>query len=528
MVIYFPYVCARVLLRLCDVHVCMLDSMSKTETVAAAATASPKSEAKARQQLETYRVYVVTWNVGSRFPDNISLRQLLGLHDDASGDASPDLPDIYAIGLQEVNAQPQQQVLGLFKEDPWTHKAKKLLRFYDYVVVKTEQMQGLLLTMFVRRQHVEHLKDMEAEFTRTGFGGIWGNKGAVSIRFSLYGCALSFVVAHLAAHDHQLDERIEDYKQILENHHYHVKRYREIYDHDYVFWFGDLNFRLEGSDSPAEVRDALRDDKNHDALIQRDQLYQVREKTQKAFQVLHERLPAFPPTFKFKEGTSEYDMKRRPAWTDRIMYAVQPLNRQPGMQLSIEQCSYKSHPAYNISDHKPVTSEFTLKLYPNFRAPGVQFSSISVWGIGDENTVEYRKQPEFDEGPNDWIAIYATDYASLADYVAYEYVNQAESPTSSDSNNEPDYFETPAPTRRRRDQHQHRNRQRLRRQQEANEELVRLDFADDLELRHGEQYLLIYFRSTGIRGVTSISGISGTFVAERRGGSPHRTEYHVD
>ncbi|KRG00360.1 uncharacterized protein Dwil_GK27966 [Drosophila willistoni] len=493
-----------------------------SETSAPAAAASNQ-----RQQLETYRVYVVTWNVGSRFPDNISLRQLLGIHDAGANVDASHLPDIYALGLQEVNAQPQQQMLGLFKEDPWTHKAKKLLRQYNYVAFKTEQMQGLLLTMFVRRQHVEHLHDIEAEFTRTGFGGIWGNKGAVSVRFTLYGCGLAFVVAHLAAHDHQLDERIEDYKQILEHHHYHVKRYREIYDHDYVFWFGDLNFRLEGNDSSSEVREALRDDKQHEDLIHRDQLYQVREKSQQAFQVMHERLPAFPPTFKFKEGTSEYDLKRRPAWTDRIMYAVQPSNRQPEMQLAIEQCSYKSHPAYNISDHKPVTSDFTIKLYPNCRVPGVTFSSISVWRIGDENTVEYRKQAEFEEGANDWIGIFPVDYASLADYSAYEYVNQAESPTSSDSNNEHEYFDNPRPHRR--GHHHHRNRQRLRRQVEANQqEQVRIDFADDVDLRHGEQYLLIYFRSTGIRGVTSLAGISNVFVAEKRQGSPHRTEYHVD
>lgn len=395
------------------------------------------SKGKGKQQLETYRVYVVTWNVGSRFPDNISLRHLLGLQDVTvdkdTKETNAHLPDIYALGLQEVNAQPQQQVLGLFKEDPWTHKAKELLRNYDYVAVKTEQMQGLLLSMFVRRQHVEHLQDIEAEFTRTGFGGIWGNKGAVSVRFTLYGCGLAFVVAHLTAHDHMMDERIEDYKQILENHHYHVKRYREIYDHDYVFWFGDLNFRLQGSDSSTEVRELVRDESQHEALIQRDQLYQVREKSQLAFQVLQERLPAFPPTFKFREGTSEYDLKRRPAWTDRIMYAVQPLNRQPGMQLSIEQCSYKSHPLYTISDHKPVTSDFTIKLYPNVRAPGVVFSPLSLWKIGDENTVEYHKQAEFDEGSNDWIGIFPSEYASLADYVAYEYVNQAESPSSSDS-----------------------------------------------------------------------------------------------
>lgn len=48
----------------------------------------------------------------------------------------------------------------------------------------------------------------------------------------LYGVATTFVAAHLAAHDHELDERIEDFKQILSNHHYHVKKYKKIFDHE--------------------------------------------------------------------------------------------------------------------------------------------------------------------------------------------------------------------------------------------------------------------------------------------------------
>lgn len=43
-------------------------------------------------------------------------------------------------------------------------------------------------------------------------------------------------------------------------------------------------------------------------LIEKDQLELVRRQG-KAFAELEERLPAFPPTFKFEHGTSEYDMK---------------------------------------------------------------------------------------------------------------------------------------------------------------------------------------------------------------------------
>uniref|UniRef100_A0A1A9WWZ9 Inositol polyphosphate-related phosphatase domain-containing protein n=1 Tax=Glossina brevipalpis TaxID=37001 RepID=A0A1A9WWZ9_9MUSC len=456
------------------------------------------------------RVYVITWNVGSRFPDNISLRNLLGLNTTDH----QHMADIYAIGLQEVNVQPQQQVLGLFKEDPWTAKVKGALGDLGYVVFKTEQMQGLLLTMLIKRIHVHHLRNIEAEYTRTGFGGIWGNKGAVSIRFNLYGCDMTFVNAHLAAHDSHLEERIQDFKQIMDNHHYHVKRFRGIYDHDYVFWFGDLNFRLSGEDTSKEVEEAIICN-SFDELITRDQLSYVREVTREAFHLLHERKPTFPPTFKFKEGTCEYDLKRRPAWTDRILYGIQPDNCKPNTHLHVNQFTYKSHPDYSISDHKPVTGEFSIKLFPSDKIPIIHFSDLYVWRIGEENTVEYTKPVTFKECEHDWIGVYQCEYTSLRDYVAYEYVCQAESPPPSpDLTTDP--FFTHAP---RRLSQRHRNPNYLRRQMRDNDEIVRLDFADDIELKSGEQYVLIYFQNSGLRGVTSVYGISNVFRAEMAGSS---------
>lgn len=126
----------------------------------------------------------------------------------------------------------QNVVINMFKEDPWTSKFKDLLRSRDYVVLKTEQMQGLLLIVFTKRKHLLHVREVEAEYTRTGLGGIWGNKGAVSIRMNLYGTSLVFVNAHLAAHDHMLDERVDDYNSILEQHKYHVKTGQTILQHE--------------------------------------------------------------------------------------------------------------------------------------------------------------------------------------------------------------------------------------------------------------------------------------------------------
>lgn len=130
---------------------------------------------------------------------------------------------------------------------------------------------------------------------------------------------------------------------------------------------GDLNFRLHNDMgiTPEEIREHIRHD-HLDELIKTDQLLVCRQEG-RAFTELEERLPAFPPTFKFEHGTSDYDMKRRPAWCDRILYK-KPQHEFKNLELITEQTSYRSHPQFTISDHKPVSSEFTIQVcfYTNY------------------------------------------------------------------------------------------------------------------------------------------------------------------
>lgn len=56
--------------------------------------------------------------------------------------------------------------------------------------------------------------------------------------------------------------------------------------------------------------------------------------------------------------------RRRPAWCDRILYKT-PQTEFKNMELVTEQKSYRSHPQFKISDHKPVTSEFTINVSGN-------------------------------------------------------------------------------------------------------------------------------------------------------------------
>lgn len=53
--------------------------------------------------------------------------------------------------------------------------------------------------------------------------------------------------------------------------------------------------------------------------------------------------------------------RRRPAWCDRILYCVNSHNYE-NVTLKADQLSYKSHPSYLLSDHKPVSAEFNIKV----------------------------------------------------------------------------------------------------------------------------------------------------------------------
>lgn len=80
----------------------------------------------------------------------------------------------------------------------------------------------------------------------------------------------------------------------------------------YVFWVGDLNFRLEENDTDTPeliVERVKRAEKNdYSELLDCDQLRSVM-RNEKAFSELNERKPRFPPTYKYVIGTNEYDYK---------------------------------------------------------------------------------------------------------------------------------------------------------------------------------------------------------------------------
>ncbi|OXU29280.1 hypothetical protein TSAR_009446 [Trichomalopsis sarcophagae] len=363
------------------------------------------------------KLHFVTWNVATKYPEQ-DLSQLLGLSHFAT---SKQLADIYIIGLQEVKSQPQNIVLDIFFEDPWTKSFREALKDLDYVKLRTQRLQGLVLNVFCLRKHLTHLRTVDTQYTKTGFGGMWGNKGAVSIRFNIYGVNVCMVNAHLTPHDHLLADRIADYNTIIREHSYNVPDTTNILYHDYVFWIGDLNFRLAegltGHDIDALVK------KNHlDVLLEKDQLKTVME-NREAFAELTEEKITFPPTYKYEFASQEFDFKRRPSWTDRILYKVNK-DVYEDVSLKAVQYSYKSHPSYVQSDHKPVSAEFDIVIRPAIPDNGIEFNPINVWYIDEENAVSYKFLGNGKSCSGDWIGLYHEGFSSLDEYLVYEYIGR--------------------------------------------------------------------------------------------------------
>lgn len=383
--------------------------------------------------MENIRIYTATYNVGTANPDQ-PLEEFL-----ASYCKEDKLPDFYVLSFQEVKAQPQNMLLDVLFDDPWSHECRRLLQARNYIKLKSIRLQGLVMVVFSLRKHLLNIREIESEYTRTGFSGMWGNKGAVSIRLSIYGCSLCFVNAHLSAHDENLKDRCEDYNNIIKDQEFHVQETSKILFHDYVFWMGDLNFRLmeDYDKSPEEIEHQIIK-KEIRQLFAHDQLRYVMRKGE-AFSELTEQDPEFPPTFKFDVGTNKYDYKRRPAWCDRILYRVNS-NNYENVTLKVDQLSYKSHRNYVLSDHKPVTAEFIIKIPPinlgptvdqvfsGFSEEVVKFDHINEWNIDEDHKVVFRLNREMPETKDDWIGVFRENFSALDEYVSYDYVNKCSTP----------------------------------------------------------------------------------------------------
>lgn len=294
-------------------------------------------------------LFVGTYNVGGRGNRHADLSDWLF----PIGDKFK--PDIVVLGLQEVIELTAGSILNVdyTKNALWENIVADCLNQYGekYVLLRAEQMASLIILLFVKEDKVNHVKQVEGSTKKTGFKGMAGNKGAVAIRFNYCDTSFCFVNAHLSAGINNVEERANDYISI--NNSISFTGGRTIDQHDSVFWFGDLNYRI--SLDNFNVRKELSEQQPNyiEHLLKYDQLTQVLNAGQ-IFPNFCEPTLQFHPTYKYDVGTDLYDTSekaRTPSWTDRIIY--RGTNLHP--------LAYSDAPL-KLSDHKPVFAAYRVKI----------------------------------------------------------------------------------------------------------------------------------------------------------------------
>ncbi|XP_068512506.1 inositol polyphosphate 5-phosphatase K isoform X1 [Anas acuta] len=397
----------------------------------------------ARPALRGLRLHLVTWNVGTASPppDVTSLLQLNSL--------GPTM-DMYVIGLQEVNSRITNFLSDLAFDDPWSIFFMTVLSPLGYIKLSSVRMQGLLLLIFVKHVHLPFIRDVHTHYTRTGLYGYWGNKGGVTIRMSLYGHTVCFINCHLPAHMENTEQRLDDFEKILELQ-FEGENIPSTLDHDILFWFGDLNFRIADYGIHF-VRESI-NNKRYNLLWEKDQLNMAKKK--EAFlQEFIEGPLQFKPTYKFDLYSDVYDTreqkslfwfnekKRKPAWTDRILWRVKSLCQHASKEgefseeeqtISVTLNNYISHMSYGISDHKPVTGTFGLELKPLLTDPLITLNPEGEWSAEHDVLIRYSAVPEFPSSAWDWIGLFKVAFRHVNDYVTYAWVEDDEISSNKDS-----------------------------------------------------------------------------------------------
>ena len=138
-----------------------------------------------------------------------------------------------------------------------------------------------------------------------------GNKGSVGVSLKLFETHFCFVCSHFAAHTEQVEKRNADFritKQQLKFQDEKTSNSIELDQHDTIFWFGDLNYRIDA----ISLNDTLKyiGLSAFDELVKYDQLTNERMNS-KVFQEYTEGNIKFRPTFKYiiKSDIYEYQIR---------------------------------------------------------------------------------------------------------------------------------------------------------------------------------------------------------------------------
>ncbi|XP_057958789.1 type IV inositol polyphosphate 5-phosphatase 7-like [Malania oleifera] len=233
-----------------------------------------------------------------------------------------------------------------------------------YCLVASKQMVGIFLTIWVRSDLRDYVRNMKVSCVGRGLMGYLGNKGSISVSMLLHETSFCFVCSHLTSGQKEGDElrRNSDVMEILRKTRFprvhgvgDDKSPETILEHDRIIWLGDLNYRIALTYRSAK---ALVEMQNWRVLLENDQL-RIEQRRGRVFEGWKEGKIYFPPTYKYSTNSDRYagddmhpkEKRRTPAWCDRILWYGEGLH----------QLSYVRGES-RFSDHRPVYATFCAEV----------------------------------------------------------------------------------------------------------------------------------------------------------------------
>lgn len=255
--------------------------------------------------------------------------------------------DLFTIGVQECS---------IFKTKDWQKHLKTLISYYGYEEVSSIDMYQMFLIVFIKKELKPFVDNVCSSYKPMGFAKVIGNKGGIVISFKLLGYQMTYVNCHLAPKPYKVLERNKHAKNLVKS----IRLGEKFADFDiladYLFWQGDLNYRVDYNfdETVSEIKK-----NNIKLLLAKDQLIRQKQQNQ-VFYNFQEPEINFFPTYRRIKGTDEYSNKNNqsPSWCDRIMVKT---------ARDVDLLYYDSVKSVKHSDHLPVLAKFSIYLtIPSF------------------------------------------------------------------------------------------------------------------------------------------------------------------
>ncbi|GMT19175.1 hypothetical protein PFISCL1PPCAC_10472, partial [Pristionchus fissidentatus] len=351
-----------------------------------------------------WRVRIVTYNVAMKSGDKESAEGMMTAGDE----------ELLIIGLQEVSHGEQYGGAN----PSWLNSLVKAVsdKTRYSLIGKTFQATNLLL-IFVQRKHASKINRIVYRYAKNTLGGLTGHKGSIGAIITL--CNRQSIVLTLSHFVHdatQLEARIMQYKGNKSCTFPEAKSVRAS------FWFGDLNFRIEGEQ--AEVKKKI-DEGDLENLLSLDQLLKTRQQG-RVFTEYDEAPIKFPPSYRFFMGSTDYDLKRTPSWCDRILYKG-----------SVKCTNYSRLDTVLASDHLPVQGVYSIPFIdlPNTQDWRVTFNHVPTWYTSIPLSVRFRYGRidywKRKGGFTDWIGLFPARTPDMTNPIKWVFAMTCYSDSSS-------------------------------------------------------------------------------------------------